>query len=63
LPFLDGTCDLSVLVERVMVNQTLPGEQAGEERGDPDVKRPLLRAQIAGSLDMLTKAALTTAGE
>jgi methyltransferase-like protein len=58
LPFLDGTRDLDTLVELVMANQTLAVEKAGEELSDPAVKRPLLRAQVASSLDSLARAAL-----
>ena len=61
LPFLDGARDLSALVELVMANQTLAVEKAGEELSDPDVKRPLLRAQVSGSLDGLARAALIAA--
>ncbi len=58
LPFLDGTRALDELVELVMANQTLALEKAGEELSDPDVKRPLLRAEVASSLTGLARAAL-----
>ena len=58
LPFLDGTRGVDALVELVMANPTLAVEKAGEELSDPDVKRPLLRAQIVSSLDGLAHAAL-----
>jgi methyltransferase-like protein len=61
LPFLDGTRDLSALVELVMANQTLAVEKAGAELVDPDVKRPLLRAEVSSSLTGLTRAALILA--
>jgi hypothetical protein len=59
-PFLDGTRDLSPLVERVMLNQTLALEQAGQDLSGPEFTRPQRRARIAGSVDLLTKAALIT---
>ena len=61
LPFLDGTRDLGALVELVMANQTLAVEKAGAELVDPDVKRPLLRAEVSSSLTGLTRAALILA--
>ena len=39
-------------------NQTLAVEKAGAELVDPDVKRPLLRAEVSSSLTGLTRAAL-----
>ncbi len=63
LPFLDGTRDVDALVELVMANQTLAVERAGAEMTDPDVKRPLLRAEVVSSLTGLARAALILAGQ
>jgi SAM-dependent methyltransferase/methyltransferase-like protein len=60
LPFLDGARDLDALVELVMANQTLAVEKAGAELSDPDVKRPLLRAEVSSCLTALARAALIT---
>ena len=61
LPFLDGTRDVDALVELVMANQTLAVEKAGAEMTDPEVKRTLLKAEVASSLTGLTRAALMLA--
>jgi methyltransferase-like protein/2-polyprenyl-3-methyl-5-hydroxy-6-metoxy-1,4-benzoquinol methylase len=58
LPFLDGTRDLAQLVELVLANQSLAVEKAGQELSDPDVKRPLLRAEVSSGLTALARAAL-----
>jgi methyltransferase-like protein len=58
LPFLDGTRNLPALVDLVMANQTLAIEKAGAELSDPDVKRPLLQAEISSGLSGLARAAL-----
>lgn len=58
LPFLDGTRDVNALVELVMANQNLAVEKAGAELSDPDVKRPLLRAEVSSCLTALARAAL-----
>jgi methyltransferase-like protein len=61
LPFLDGTRDVDALVALAMANQTLALEKAGEELSDPDVKRPLMRAEVSSSLAGLARAALLSA--
>src|SRR5205085_11393277 len=58
LPFLDGTRAVDDLVELVLANPTLSVEKEGEELSDPEVKRPLLRAQVTSSLDGLAHAAV-----
>jgi hypothetical protein len=62
LPFLDGTHTVDDLVELVIANPTLAVEKEGEELSDPDVKRPLLRAQVNSSLDGLANAAVLSEG-
>ena len=61
LPFLDGTRTADDLVELVLANPTLSVEKEGEELSDPEVKRPLLRAQVTSSLEGLAHAAVIEA--
>jgi SAM-dependent methyltransferase len=63
LPFLDGTRDLSALVELVIANQTLTVEKAGEEDSDPEVTSSRLRAEVTSSLSDMARAALLAANQ